>query len=84
MNTERLEARIDRERRHKLAALTENEHRSVSDIIRKIIDQEYDLRMIEVRMRILREMAVLNLEDVPEPDELSNQLNGVYDLDDLY
>jgi hypothetical protein len=34
-------------------------------------------------MRLIDEMASLNIEDVPDPDELSRQLAAKYDFEQL-
>jgi Arc/MetJ-type ribon-helix-helix transcriptional regulator len=84
MITERLEVRLDSERRQKLAELVERERASISEVIRRLIDQAYEDSLRERRLELVREIAALEIEDVPDPDELSRQLDRTYDIRDLY
>jgi Arc/MetJ-type ribon-helix-helix transcriptional regulator len=84
MITERLEVRLDSEHRQKLAELVERERASISEVIRRLIDQAYEDSLRERRLELVREIAALEIEDVPDPDELSRQLDRTYDIRDLY
>jgi len=44
-----------------------------------MIDQAYEEVTREERLRAAREIAQFEIEDVPEPDELSRQLERTYD-----
>ncbi|HEU0074148.1 MAG TPA: hypothetical protein VFS30_09060 [Dehalococcoidia bacterium] len=84
MVTERLDVRLDPERRRKLEELAEHRQASVSDTVRELIDQAYEDEAREHRLKLVREIAGLNIEDVPDPEELSRQLAQTHDLGDLY
>ena len=79
MASERLEVRLDQERRRKLAELAERRGTAVSEAVRSLIDEAYEAILRERRMEAARALAAMAVEDVPEPDELSRQLEGTYE-----
>ena len=83
MVTERLEVRLDRERRRKLSELAQGRGVRVSEAVRQIIDEAYKEALRERRIRAARELARLSEEDVPDPATLSRQLEGTYEPADL-
>ena len=84
MVTERLEVRLDPERRRKLAKIAEERRAPVSDVVRRLIDEAYEDVLKEERRRAVEIIANANVEDVPDPEELSRQLAKTYDIPDLY
>jgi hypothetical protein len=84
MVLERLDVRLDKERRRKLAELAEKEGLSLSDAVRRMIDREYEAIELENRLAAVRRIAAANIEDVPDPETLSKQLEETYDLGPLY
>ena len=83
MTTERLAVRIDPAQKKKLEEMAERQGQSISEVIRRLIDEAYEEERIEWRMKLVDEIASLNVEDVPDPDELSRQLNAKYDFTGL-
>ncbi len=83
MVTERLEGRLDRERRRKLSDLAQSRGVPVSEAVRQMIDEAYKEALRERRIRAARELARLAVEDVPDPATLSRQLEGTYEPADL-
>ena len=83
MVTERLEVRLDRERRRKLSELAQGRGVPVSEAVRQMIDEAYKEALRERRIRAARELARLEVEDVPAPATLSRQLEGTYEPADL-
>ena len=83
MVTERLEVRLDPERRRKLAELATEHGAPVSEVVRQMIDQAYEETLRGRRLRAARELARLEVEDVPDPETLSRQLEGTYEPADL-
>ena len=83
MVTERIEVRLDPERRRKLAEMAAAQGVPVSEAVRRLIDREYEEVLHQERLRAAREMASLEIEDVPDPEILSRQLEGTYDLPDI-
>ena len=79
MATERLDVRLDRERRRRLSALATARGGSVSEVVREMIDQAYEEALRADRVRAARELAQLAVEDVPDPETLRRQLEGTYD-----
>lgn len=79
MTTERLEVRLDAERRRKLDELAKARGRPVSAVIREAIDRAYDEIRLERRLQLVRDIGELNIEDVPDPETLSKQLDEAHD-----
>lgn len=84
MTTERLEVRLDSERRRKLEELAEMEDESISETVRLLIDRMYETARRERRRQAAARLAALEVEAVPEPEELSRQLNETYSAGDFY
>jgi hypothetical protein len=84
MVSERLEVRLDPERREKLERVVEREGGSVAGALRRLLDLGYEDWMKERRKEAVRLIAEANLEDVPDPEELSRQLDSTYDIPDPY
>lgn len=83
MTAERLAVRIDPEHRRKLQELAERQQASISEVVRRLIDEAYESDRREYLLKLVEEMGQLNIEDVPEPDELSRQLAAKYDFERL-
>jgi predicted transcriptional regulator len=79
MASERLDVRLDHERRRKLSELAAARSSSVSEVVREMIDQAYEEGLRADRVRAARELAQLAVEDVPDPETLRRQLEGTYD-----
>lgn len=84
MESERLEVRLDPERRRKLTQLAEARGVTVSNVVREMIDAAIEESELEERRRAVERIANAYVEDVPDPDELSRQLASTYDIPDLY
>ena len=84
MTTERLEVRLDADRRRKLEELAEIEDESISETVRLLIDRMYEAASRERRIQAAARLAAMEVEDVPEPEELSRQLNETYSAGNLY
>lgn len=82
MVTERLEVRLDREHRRRLADIAAAKGAPVSAIVREMIDRVYEEILRDDRLRAARELAQLALEDVPDPSTLSRQLADTYESPD--
>ncbi len=74
---------LDPERRQKLELLVAVRAVPAAVVVCELIDQAYEADRAE-RLRLVHEMAQLQLEDVPDPDELSRQLDSTYDVPDPY
>jgi hypothetical protein len=84
MVTERLEIRLDPDRRRKLGEMSRERGVPVSELVRQMIDAAYEDVDRERRLRIVDEMAGMAVEDVPDPETLSRELATAHDLPDLY
>lgn len=82
--TERLEVRLGEERRRKLEQIAASRGLAVSAVVRQLIDQAYEDIGRAERLRLVRELAALEIEDVPDPETLNRQLDSAYDIPDLY
>ncbi len=83
MTTERLAVRLDREHKRKLSELAEREGVPISEVVRRLIDNAWEIDRRSYLLKLVDEMATLNIEDVPDPDELSRELAVKYDFEHL-
>jgi uncharacterized protein (DUF1778 family) len=83
MVAERIEVRLDPERRTRLQELAAEAGTPVSDVLRALIDKAWQEAWRTRMLRAIEEISQLNIEDVPDPDELSRQLDETYALPDL-
>ncbi len=83
MTLERVEVRLDADRKQKLNKIAEIKDESVSELVRQMIDRLYDEAMLEYRLELVRRMSEANVEEMPDPEELSRQMNNKYG-DNLY
>ena len=79
MATTRLEVRLDAERRSRLEELAEQRGAPVSEVVRSLIDDAYEQIMLERRRRAVERLASLQVEVMPDPEELSRQLESAYE-----
>ena len=79
MDTTRLEVRLDAERRSRLEELAEQRGAPVSEVVRLLIDDAYEQIMLERRRRAVERLISLQIEDMPDPEELSRQLESAYE-----
>lgn len=83
MVSERLDVRLDPERRRRLNAIAKERGAPVSEVMRQMIDDAYRDIDHAIRMRAVDTLATLNVEDVPDPDELNRQLDTVFNNPNL-
>ncbi len=76
--TDRLDVRLDPERRRKLIQLVTARGRSVSDVVREAIDLAYEEAQREQRRRAARELTAMAVEEPPDPQTLCRELGGAY------
>ena len=75
----RLEVRLDEKRRAQLEEIAGNRGASVSDVVRSLIDEAYAEISRERRRRAVERLINLNVEQMPDPEELARQLNDKYE-----
>jgi hypothetical protein len=83
MVTERLEVRLDSERRRMLEELAELEDTSISETVRSLIDRAYEERMLQRRLEAVRRIATANVGEALEPEELNRLLDEAHYPGDL-
>ncbi|HYU18256.1 MAG TPA: antitoxin [Chloroflexota bacterium] len=83
MVAQRLEVRLDPERRRKLAEITAFRGAPVSEVVRELIDRAYAEIDRAVRLRAAEELCAMEIEEVPDPEDLTRQLERKYELADL-
>lgn len=79
MKYERLEVRLDEEHAKKVAELKAAYDTSVSEAVRRAIDEAYEKIMVQKRLEIVKRMSEANIEETPDPEELARQLDESYD-----
>lgn len=84
MISERLDVRLDTEHRRRLDAIAAEQGVSVSEAVRNMIDRAYEQSRQAERLRVVQEMARLEVDDVPEPAELNRILDDTHAIPDLY
>ncbi|MCY3505273.1 MAG: ribbon-helix-helix protein, CopG family [Chloroflexi bacterium] len=75
----RLEVRLDDERKQRLEELGEAEGVPISEVVRRLIDDAWEEVMRARRIAAVERMAQLEIEDVPDPDTLSRELEKTYE-----
>jgi predicted transcriptional regulator len=78
MVTERIDVRLDPERRRRLADLSKKRGLSISAIVREALDALYEAEKRAERMAAAERIGAMAIEDMPEPEELSRQLDETY------
>lgn len=81
MVTERLEVRLDAERKRKLGEIAKENNRPVAEVVRQLIDTGYDEVLRERRFRAVAEIKSLNLPVPEDPEELARILEQTHDPD---
>jgi hypothetical protein len=81
---DRLEVRLDPERKRKLVALASQQGVPLSETVRRLIDEAYEEIRHQRRLQAVLAISQMEIEDVPDPDELSRQLAEAHNPGDLY
>ncbi|MCY3647819.1 MAG: ribbon-helix-helix protein, CopG family [Chloroflexi bacterium] len=75
----RLEVRLDDERKQRLEELGEAEGVPISEVVRRLIDDAWEEVMRARRLAAVERMAQLEVEDPPDPETLSRELEETYE-----
>ena len=81
MVTKRFEMRLDAGFFRQIERVAEAEGESVSEIARRFMGHGYEEWMKWRRKEAVRRISELEIEDVPDPEELNRQLDSTYDID---
>ena len=84
MSIERLEVRLDQDRRRKLRELAEEQGTAVSEMVRRLIDRAYEESLDVRRKRAAQELGQMEIEDVPDPATLNRQLEDAHEPGGLH
>lgn len=74
MQTERVEVRLDAERRRRLQRLADDAAVSVSEAVRALIDRAYAEHDRAERLAAAQRIVARQVEEVPEPEQLAAEL----------
>jgi hypothetical protein len=81
MVTRRFEIRLDPEREEHVEYVAGEEGVSMTDAFRRLLDRGWDDWMRERRRLAVERIAAMEIEEMPEPEELARQMDAMYDLD---
>ncbi len=77
--TSRLDVRLDFEHRRRLEELAQENGVPISEIVRRLIDGAYEDIVRTRRKQAIERLIGLNLEDPPDPDTLSRELEAAHE-----
>ena len=82
--TNRLDVRLDFEHRRRLEELAQENGVPISEIVRRLIDGAYEDIVRTRRKQAIERLIELNLEDSPDPDTLSRELEAAHEPGGLH
>lgn len=75
----RLDVRMDSERRRRLEELGQEKGAPISEVVRALIDNAYEDIMQERRRHAAARLIGLGVEDPPDADALSRELEAAHE-----
>ena len=82
--TNRLDVRLDPEHRRRLEELAGESGVPISEVVRGLIDGAYEDVVRERRKQAIERLIGLNVEDPPDPDALSRELEAAHEPGGLH
>ena len=82
--TNRLDVRLDFEHRRRLEELAQENGVPISEVVRRLIDVGYEDVLRARRKQAIERLIGLNVEDPPEPDTLSRELEAAHEPGGLH
>ena len=82
--TNRLDVRLDPEHRRKLEELAEENGVPISEVVQRLIDGAYEDILRTRRKEAVERLIGLNVEDPPDPDTLSGELEAAHEPGGLH
>ena len=82
--TNRLDVRLDFEHRRRLEELAQENGVPISEIVRRLIDNAYEDIVRTRHKQAIERLIGLNLEDPPDPDTLSRELEAAHEPGGLH
>ena len=80
----RLDVRLDTERRRRLEEVVEERGVPISDVVRCLIDDAYEEIVRVRRKRAIERLIELNVENPPDPETLSRELEASHEPGGLH
>ena len=80
----RLDVRLDAERRRRLEKLVEERGEPISKVVRRLIDDAYEVVLREQRREAVRRLVSLEVEDPPDAATLSRELEAAHEPGGLH
>ena len=80
----RLDVRLDAERRRRLEELVEKRGVPISEVVRCLIDDAYEDIVHVRRKQAVERLIGLNVEDPPDPEALSRELEAAHEPGGLH
>ena len=80
----RLDVRLDARRRRRLEELAGERGASISEVVRSLIDDAYDDLVRARRSQAIKQLIGMNVEDPPDPDTLSRELEAAHEPGGLH
>ena len=80
----RLDVRLDAERRRRLEELVEERGVPISEVVRCLIDDAYENIVRVRRKQAIERLIELKVEDPPDPDTLSRELEAAHEPGGLH
>jgi macrodomain Ter protein organizer (MatP/YcbG family) len=77
--TNRLDVRLDFEHWRQLEGLAQEDEISISEVVRRLIDGAYEDIMRVRRRKAIERLMGLNVEDLPDPETLSRELEAAHE-----
>ena len=77
--TNQLDVRLDFERRRRLEELAQEAGIPISEVVRRLIDGAYENIMRARRKQAIERLIGLNVEDPPDPETLSRELEAAHE-----
>ena len=80
----RLDVRLDAERRRRLEEIVEESGAPISEVVRRLIDDAYERVALERRRRAVARLISLDVDDPPDADALSRELEAAHEPGGLH
>ena len=82
--TNRLDVRLNSEHRRRLEELAREKEVAISDVVRCMIDTAYEDILCKRRKQAVERLIGLNLEDPPDPETVSRELEAAHEPGGLH
>ena len=80
----RLDVRLDAERRRRLGRLVAERGEPIPEVVRRLIDDAYEVILREQRIEAVRRLVSLEVEDPPDAATLSHELEAAHEPGGLH